>query len=121
MSKMAYATYEDVEKTYRVLTESEKGICNALLDEAALLIDAYNSEASEDAKKAVSVMVVRRAMPSDTALPIGATQGTITAGSYSQTYTFGNGSTGELYLTRVEKKLLGVSGRVGAHSPLEDM
>ena len=119
---MAYATYEDVEKTCgKTFSESEQSVCNAHLDEVALLIDSYNSEASEDAKKAVSVMVVRRAMPSDTALPIGATQGTITAGSYSQTFTMGTGSTGELYLTRVEKKLLGVNGRIGAHSPLEDM
>lgn len=122
MIKMAYATYEDVEKTYRVLTESEKGICNALLDEAALLIDAYNSEASEDAKKAVSVMIVRRSMSSSSdTFPMGATQGTVTAGSYSQTFTMGTGSVGEIYLTRTEKKLLGVNGRIGAHSPLEDM
>ena len=119
---MAYATYEDVEKTCgKTFSESEQSVCNALLDEVALLIDSYNSEASEDAKKAVSVMVVRRAMPSDTALPIGATQGTITAGSYSQTFTMGTGSVGEMYLTRTEKKLLGVNGRIGAHSPLEDM
>lgn len=31
------------------------------------------------------------------------------------------GSTGELYLSKLEKKLLGVGSRLGARSPLEDL
>jgi hypothetical protein len=40
---------------------------------------------------------------------------------YSQSWTIGNGSTGELYLSRTEKKLLGAGNSIGSHSPLEDM
>ena len=31
------------------------------------------------------------------------------------------GSSGELYLSKLEKRLLGLGSRVGAHSPLEDL
>ena len=31
------------------------------------------------------------------------------------------GSSGELYLSKLEKKLLGGGDRIGAHSPLEGM
>ena len=31
------------------------------------------------------------------------------------------GSSGELYLSKLEKKLLGVGDKIGAHSPLEDL
>ncbi len=41
--------------------------------------------------------------------------------SYSQTWTMSGGSVGELYLSKLEKKLLGVGDRIGARSPLEGM
>ena len=53
--------------------------------------------------------------------PMGATQGTATALGYSQSWTMSGGSTGELYLSKLEKKLLGVGSKLGAHSPLEDL
>ena len=53
--------------------------------------------------------------------PRGATQGPATALGYSQSWTMSGGSTGELYLSKLEKKLLGVGSRLGAHSPLEDL
>ena len=53
--------------------------------------------------------------------PMGATQGTATALGYSQSWTMSGGSSGELYLSKLEKKLLGVGSRVGARSPLEDL
>lgn len=31
------------------------------------------------------------------------------------------GSAGELYLSKLEKKLLGVGNRIGSHSPVEDL
>jgi hypothetical protein len=50
---------------------------------------------------------------------MGATQGTMTAGPYSQSWTMSGGSTGELYIGRTEKKLLGVSDQIGCSNPLE--
>lgn len=117
---MAYATVSDVEAGFRELTPDEQHICERLLDEAALIIDAYNSEARYDAKNTVSCRMVRRSF-GDGDVPMGATQGTVSALGYSQSWTMSGGSYGELYLSKTEKKLLGVGNRIGAHSPLEDM
>jgi hypothetical protein len=40
---------------------------------------------------------------------------------YSQSWTITNGATGELYLSRAEKKMLGAGNSIGSHSPLEYM
>ncbi len=120
----AYATCEDVEKGYRELTEDEQEKAAALLDEAAIIIDAYASPAAEnEAKKVVSCRMVRRAMGDETGLqiPMGASQGTVSGLGYSQSFTYGTGASGELYLTKQDKKLLGVSGQIGSYSPVEDL
>lgn len=117
---MAYATVDDVAAGFRELTLDEQSVCAKLLDEAALIIDAYNVEAPYDAKNTVSCRMVRRSI-GDSGVPIGATQGTVSALGYSQSWTMSGGSSGELYLSKIEKKLLGVGNKIGAHSPLEDM
>ena len=50
-----------------------------------------------------------------------ATQASASALGYQQSWTVSGGSVGELYLSKLEKKLLGVGSRLGAHSPLEDL
>ena len=119
---MAYATYQQVQAGYRTLTADEITVCYALLDEAAVIIDAYNKDAAADAKQVVSCRIVRRALEAGGAtIPMGATQGTMTAGPYTQSWTMGNGSTGELYLGRVDKKLLGVSDAIGCSNPFAEV
>lgn len=120
---MTYATVDDVQAGFRTLTADERAKCTALLDEAAVIIDAYNSKADDDAKNVVSCRMVRRAVgDTDTQMyPLGATQGTASALGYSQSWTMGTGSSGELYLSKLDKKLLGVGDHIGAYSPLEDM
>lgn len=121
---MAYATSADIQnRILRVLNTDEISLCNALLDDAALLIDSYNENAKADAKKVVSCRMVIRAIGSgDDMLPIGATQGTMSALGYSQTFTIsGGGSVGQLYLDKTDKKLLGVGARIGNYSPVEEM
>lgn len=118
-----YATVKDVEdRLGRILEEQETGIAEALLEDAALIIDAYNAQANPDVKKIVSVRMIIRALPSSAMdIPVGATQGGISALGYSQNWSLGgNGSSGELYLGRLEKKLLGVA-KIGTHSPVEDL
>lgn len=117
---MAYATTQMVEAGFRELTPDEEDRCAALLEEAAVMIDACGSTAQDEIKALVSCRMVRRALgDSDTTIPLGATQGTIAAGGYSQSWTVGaNGSTGELYFGRLEKKLLGISDSIGAGNPL---
>lgn len=123
---MRYAETEDVEAAFRDLTGDERTRCTALLSEAALIIDAYNADADADRKRLVSCRMVRRQLGEDDSgdavtFPMGATQGTATALGYSQSWTMSGGSSGELYLSKLEKKLLGVGSKLGAHSPLEDL
>ena len=119
---MAYATVTDVQnRMTRTMTASEQSVCAVLLDDAAVIIDAYNSGAASDAKKIVSCRVVERALGdgADAGIPIGATQGSVLALGYSQSWTIGAGSTGEMYLNKLEKKLLGTGNAIGSYSPVE--
>lgn len=111
----AYATAKDVEAGFRSLDEDEQKRAEALLDEAKIIIDQVCNSASDDVKKLVSCRMVRRAIGDGdvSAAPIGATQGTTTAMGYSQSWTLSNGSSGELYVSRLEKQMLGVGVRIG--------
>lgn len=57
---MLYAEVQDVEAGFRALSRDEQTQCAALLSEAAVIIDSYNPDAGEDAKKLVSCRMVRR-------------------------------------------------------------
>ena len=105
------------------LSDDQMDVCAALLDDAGVLIDAIAPNASDEAKATVSCSMVIRAMGSqgDLTVPTGATQGSASALGYSQSWTFGNGATGELYLSRTEKRLLGVGNRIGSYSPVEEL
>lgn len=121
---MSYATAEDVQRRMvKPLSDDQMDVCAALLDDAGVLIDAIAPNASDEAKATVSRSMVIRAMGSqgDLAVPTGATQGSASALGYSQSWTFGNGATGELYLSRTEKRLLGVGNRIGSYSPVEEL
>ena len=121
---MLYAEVQDVEAGFRALSKEEQTRCVALLSEAAVIIDHYNPDADADTKRVVSCRMVRRPLgdgEDGVSFPMGATQGTATALGYSQSWTMSGGSSGELYLSKLEKKLLGVGSRVGALSPLEDL
>lgn len=118
---MGYATVEQVEDGFRTLDSDEKALANALIEESAIIIDAYNSKAATDVKKVVTCRMVRRAIDSSSTFPMGASQGTMTAGPYSQNWTVGSGSVGELYLSKLEKQLLGVGNKIGSYSPVEGL
>lgn len=121
---MAYATVNDVQdRMTRQMSAAEQGVCSTLLDDAAVIIDAYNAEATADAKKVVSCRMVVRAMGdgTDAGIPMGATQGSMSALGYSQSWTIGSGSAGELYLGKLEKKLLGSGDHIGSYSPTEEL
>lgn len=121
---MAYATVEDVQaRMSRVMSESEQAICSTMLDDAAVIIDSFNESASDDKKQIVSCRMVIRQLGdgSDSGIPIGSTQGSMAGLGYSQSWTISNGSTGEMYLSKLDKELLGVSNRIGSYSPVEEM
>lgn len=120
---MVYAETADVEAGFRALSKDEQTRCAALLSEAAIIIDAHNPDAGTDAKRLVSCRMVRRQLGEEpgggVSFPMGSTQGTATALGYSQSWTMGGGAVGELYLSKLDKKLLGVGSKIGSHSPLE--
>lgn len=120
---MAYATVSDVQaRMNRTLSTSEQTVCTNLLDDAAVIIDKFNSDASADIKKVVSCRMVMRALGDGSmSIPMGATQGSQSGLGYSESWTMGNGSTGELYLAKLEKEMLGSQDKIGSYSPLEAM
>lgn len=121
---MAYATYEDVQaRMSRELSEDEQAICSTLLDDAAVIIDFFNENAASDVKLVVSCRMVIRALGDgeSAGVPVGATQGSMSGLGYSQSWTVSNGSVGELYLSKIEKQLLGKGNQIGSYSPIQEL
>ena len=122
---MAYATVQDVQaRMLRTMTSDESAVCEVLLDDAAILIDAVAQKASDDAKKAVSCRMVIRALGDggENTVPMGATQGSMSGLGYSQSWTIGSGgSVGELYLGKADRLLLGLGQAIGSYSPVQEL
>lgn len=122
---MAYATTSDVQaRMLRTMSESETSMCSVLLDDAAALIDSYNTTATDETKKIVSCRMVVRALGDGqtSGVPLGATQGSMSALGYSQSWTIGSGgAAGDLYLSKADRQLLGVLGKIGSYSPIEEL
>jgi len=122
---MAYATVEDVQaRMTRDLSEDEQIVCGTLLDDVAVLIDSYNANAPVDAKEIVSCRVVIRALGDGetSGVPTGATQGSMSGLGYSQSWTISSGgSVGELYIGKIEKRLLGYGNAIGSYSPVQEL
>lgn len=121
---MAYATLEDIKgRITRTLSQKEETVCTNLLDDVAVIIDAYNVHATSNAKKIVSCNAVIRAIGNgETDIPMGATQGSMAALGYSQSWTMGSGgAVSELYLSRTDKRLLGSGNSIGSYSPVEEL
>lgn len=120
----AYATVTDVqERMTRTMSTAEQSVCSTLLDDAAVRIDNFNSNASADAKKIVSCrMVIRQLGDGESVgIPIGATQGSMAGLGYSQSWTVSNGSTGEMYLSKEDKEYLGRKCSIGSYSPVQEL
>ena len=111
---MAYATYTDLEAIWRPLSADEQEQATALLEYAAVIIDAYATIDATDEEqltraKYVSCSMVRRAMMASESDMIGISQASATMGPFNQQATFSN-PTGDLYLTGTEKGMLGANG-----------
>ena len=123
---MAYATVADVqERLAWTMSEDQENICSFLLDDAAVLIDAAALNASDEAKKVVSCRMVIRALGDGGdagGVPMGATQGSMSALGYSQSWTIGSGgATGELYLGKTDRQILGLGNQIGSYSPVQEL
>lgn len=110
---MAYATVADLEAVWRTLDADEQTQATALLDYAAVVIDAFadidtDDESQVERAKYVSCSMVRRAMQAGESDMLGISQASATMGPFNQQATFAN-PTGELYLTGTEKSILGAN------------
>lgn len=121
---MAYATIEDIQaRMTRQMSETEQAVCASMLDDAAVIIDSFNADASEDTKTIVSCRMVMRQLGdgNDAGIPIGATQGSMSGLGYSQSWTVSGGTAGEVYLSKLDKQLLGLGNKIGSYSPVEEL
>ena len=120
----AYATTSDVQDRLSWAMDTDQiGICSKLLDDAAVIIDAFAYSASAEIKGLVSIRMVMRALGdgSTSGVPMGATQGSQSALGYSQSWTISNGATGELYLAKLEKQMLKMGNKIGSYSPVQEL
>lgn len=121
---MAYATLTDVQtRATRQYTRDEQAVITALLDDAGVMIDVACKTATPAAKRVVSCRMVIRAMGDGSVYgpPMGATQGSMAAGGYTQSWTMSGGATGELYIGKAERQILGAGNRIGVTEPLKGM
>lgn len=119
---MTYATVQDIQaRTGQTYSQAEQSVIAVQLEDAAVIIDAYNVNADEDAKKTVSCRMVIRTLNTGSDIPMGATQGSMSGLGYSQSWTIGNGASGELYLSKLDKQTLGGGNRIGSYSPVEEL
>jgi hypothetical protein len=121
---MAYASYTDIEiRLGQTLSGDQRDACNALLCDAATMLDAYAPNATDEIKRLVSIRMVMRAIGTgDTGgIPMGATQGTMSGLGYSQSWTISGGANGELYLSKTERQMLGMGNSIGSYSPVQEL
>lgn len=114
---MVYATFSDLAARWpdKDFTSAEQATAEVLLADAAVIIDAAcpcsdgPTEAQEAQRLMVSCAMVKRAMAVPGGLGVNSVQQG--AGPYQETVTYANPS-GNLYLTKDERKLLGCGGQV---------
>lgn len=110
-----FASVDDVEKRWRPLTNTERDTAAVLVEDASVEvrsllkrsgIDELAPEFDADAARVVVCGMVKRSMiAGDTAA--GVTTAQETTGPFSRSFTYSN-PTGDLYLTKRERQLLGV-------------
>lgn len=118
-----YATVNDIEVRWRTLSADEQTKAAALISDATAIIDSLavdTSECEEDwdeLAKVVTCNMVIRAMAAGQSDSYGLSQSSMTAGPYTQSWSYANPS-GDMYLTKLEKRMLGItSGYIGSIEP----
>lgn len=111
MSEPAFATVSDLEARWRPLTEAERVSAQVLIADASqLIIDerGSTSDVSTGTLKRVVCAIVKRAMAGPGGIGVESLQ--TMAGPYQESVKYSN-PTGDLYLTRAERKALGMVGQ----------
>lgn len=128
----AYATTEDLAARWRALTTAEESLAEALLEDASGEIDAEfrrlgrvvadeitAGNVTTDDLKVVACRVVKRAMASPLGEDDGAAIETMqfSAGPFQESRKYAN-PTGDLYLTKADRRRLGIGGAVASSVPM---
>lgn len=119
------ATVSDVQaRIGRALSGDEQKLAAVLLGDACVMIRAVAPHADPAAATVVACRMVIRALGDgqNAGFPIGATQGSMSALGYSQSFTIsGGGGTGELYVSKSDRRLLGLGDAIGSYSPIQEL
>lgn len=113
---MAYATHADIEARWRELSATEEAQADTLCEDASAIIDSLVTvdEGKLELAKVVCCNMVIRAMSASQSDAYGLSQGSMTAGVYTQSWTYSNPS-GDMYLTKLERQMLGIGqGYIGS-------
>lgn len=116
---MAYAEVSDIEvRLGRTFTADETANVEALLDDASAVLNKLvildDTTEQNELLKFVCTNMVCRAVSANGMDVLGASQASVTAGPYTQSFSFATPS-GDMYLTKLEKRLLGItSGYIGS-------
>lgn len=110
---MAFAEVSDIESRWRELSTDEQSRASVLIDDASAMLTALVAIDTDDTEQAqllkqVCCSMVIRAMSATESDAFGASQMSMTAGPYSQSWNYANPS-GDMYLTKLEKRLLGIT------------
>lgn len=114
---MAFATYEDIEARWRTLTADEQSKATTLLEDATTIlyglvrVDDSNVEQARALKMVCCSMVIRSMVASESST-FGVDELSATMGPFGQTAKFANPN-GDLYLTKMERKLLSIGSGKG--------
>lgn len=108
---MPAVTVADLEARWHTLTDTEKTVASSLIGDAINYIKQlcpnYDDIPTDTVKRIVCAMVKRAMLSRDSS---GISQQSETVGSFSASYTWSN-PTGDLYLTREERRQLGLGAQ----------
>jgi len=112
---MLFADVSDIEQRWRELDASETVRAEALIADASAMLARLvrNLDVSDESymqllKQTCCNMVIRSLGASGNDATYGVDSMSITAGPYSQNWSYNN-PTGDMYLTKLEKRLLGIT------------
>ena len=115
-----WASFEDMRVRNPDIAESDEDMCTAALEDATTLINSELDLAGIDYTDpdesmlarlntvCCSVAMRRATMPTNGGAPVS--QYGIEAGVFSETFRFSDSADGGLYLTKQEKRMLGIIG-----------
>lgn len=121
---MLFADVSDIEARWRTLDSAERDRAQALIQDASAALTKLVHDIDEEDDEQMQLLnlvcsnMVIRVMSATAADTYGASNMSMTAGPYTQQWTYSNPS-GDLYVTKFEKRLLGItSGNIRSIRPM---